>query len=62
MMTTTKTKLQATFLLEKETKNTRKFEELPEPGQAPMIGTLYVQKHILQRLGDPTGLTVTIEA
>ena len=61
-MTTTKTKLQATFLLEKETKNTRKFEELPESGVAPAIGTLYVQKHVLQGLGDPERLTVTIEA
>jgi hypothetical protein len=59
---TTKTKLQATFLLEKETKNTRKFEEVPEPGQAPMIGTLYVQKHVLHNLGNPDRLTVTIEA
>ena len=59
---TTATAIKVRFDFEKETKNTRKFEELPEPGQAPMIGTLYVQKHILQRLGDPTGLTVTIEA
>lgn len=62
MTTATKTKLQATFVFEKETKNTRKFEETPDPGNAPMIGVLYVQKHILHGLGNPETLTVTIEA
>jgi hypothetical protein len=28
----------------KETKNTVKFEEVPEAGQPPAVGTLYVQK------------------
>jgi hypothetical protein len=28
----------------KETKNTVRFEEEPEDGQPPVIGTLYVQK------------------
>ena len=32
------------FKVEKETKNTVKFEEVPEAGQPPIIGTLYVQK------------------
>jgi len=34
----------ATFKREKETKNTVKFEEEPEPGQPPRIGSLYIQK------------------
>ena len=32
------------FKLEKETKNTVRFNEVPEEGQPPIIGTLYVQK------------------
>lgn len=32
------------FKVEKETKNTVKYEEVPEEGQPPIIGTLYVQK------------------
>ena len=59
---TTKTAIKVNFAFEKETKNTRKFEEQPESGVAPAIGTLYVQKHVLQGLGDPERLTVTIEA
>lgn len=59
---TTKTALKIAFAFEKETKNTRKFEEQPEPGVAPVIGTLYVQKHVLHGLGNPERLSVTIEA
>ena len=32
------------FTIEKETKNTVKFNEVAVEGQAPIIGTLYVQK------------------
>ncbi len=32
------------FKVEKETKNTVKFNEIPSEGQPPIIGTLYVQK------------------
>ena len=32
------------FTIEKETKNTVKFNEVPVEGQPPIIGTLYVQK------------------
>ena len=32
------------FQFEKATKNTIKFEEVPEAGQPPIIGSLYVQK------------------
>ena len=48
------------FALAKETKNTEKYEEKPEAGQPPRIGTLYVQKWAL---GDtaPKSLTVTVE-
>jgi hypothetical protein len=32
------------FKIEKETKNTVKYIEIPAEGQPPIIGTLYVQK------------------
>ena len=32
------------FKVEKETKNTVKYNEVPAEGQPPVIGTLYVQK------------------
>jgi hypothetical protein len=54
--------INVTFVFDKETKNTRKFEEKPEPGTAPAIGTLYVQKHVLHALGNPETLKVSIDA
>lgn len=33
--------------LEKETKNTIRYQERPEGGQPPRIGTLYIQKWAL---------------
>jgi len=36
-----------TFKLEKETKNTVRYAEVLEDGEAPVIGTLYVQKTYL---------------
>ncbi len=32
------------FEYEKETKNNVRYQEVPEPGNPPVIGTLYVQK------------------
>ncbi len=32
------------FKKEKETKNTVKYEELPEQGKPPVMGTMYLQK------------------
>jgi hypothetical protein len=38
-------KLEATFTLERETKNTYRYqEELSSSGKPPVIGTLYIQK------------------
>ncbi len=42
---------------EKETKNSVRFKELPSEGQAPIIGTLYVQKWFA---GNSKSLEVTI--
>jgi hypothetical protein len=47
------------FTREKETKNTVKFAEVQTQGEAPVIGTLYLQKWWA---GDSTNLKVTIEA
>jgi hypothetical protein len=47
-----------TFAKAKETKNTVMFEEKPEPGQPPIITTLYVQKWFVN--GANT-LKVTVE-
>jgi len=32
------------FELEKETKNSVRYKEVPEEGKAPIVGSLYVQK------------------
>lgn len=53
-----KTQTVATFEFEKETKNTVRFNEKPEPGKPPVIGTLYVQKWVV---GEAKSLKVTIE-
>lgn len=45
------------FQKEKDTKNTIRFKEIPEEGQPPRIGTLYVQKWFANSKNE---LTVTI--
>ena len=51
--------LKVTLRRARETKNTVRYEE-PESDQPLVIGTLYMQKWALKRLGDPEVLTVTI--
>ena len=46
------------FQKEKDTKNTVKFAEVQTQGEAPVVGTLYVQKWFA---GDCNHLKVTIE-
>jgi hypothetical protein len=46
------------FAWEKDTKNTRKYQEVPEPNTAPVLGTLYVQKWV----GTGDVLKVTLES
>jgi hypothetical protein len=48
-----------TFTKEKDTKNTVKFQEDAVEGQAPAIGTLYVQKWFV---GAATKVRIDIEA
>ena len=46
------------FTKEKDTKNTVKFAEIQTQGEAPIIGSLYVQKWFA---GDAINLKVTVE-
>jgi hypothetical protein len=46
------------FEKEKDTKNTVKFAEVQTQGEAPIIGSLYVQKWFA---GDATKVKVTVE-
>jgi hypothetical protein len=48
------------LVLEKETLNTRMFQEAPPPGTQEHIKKLYVSKATLRRLGNPQGLEVVI--
>jgi hypothetical protein len=49
------------FELQKETKNTFKYEERPPAGQPPRIGALYIQKWALAGGPPPGRLTARIE-
>jgi len=50
----------ATFELEKETKNTVRYSETPDEGVAPMVNTIYIQKHVLGKT-PPTNIKLTVE-
>lgn len=52
----TKTTIALTF--EKETKNSVRFQEVPEAGKAPILGTVYVQKWYA---GDSKNISITID-
>ena len=47
-----------TFEFEKETKNSVRYKEVPEPGKAPVLGSIYVQKWFA---GQNKSIEVTIE-
>ena len=49
------------FRYEKTTKNTFKYSEVPEQGQPPRIGSLYVQKWALGSDNPPRQIAVTLE-
>ncbi|WP_022942982.1 hypothetical protein [Psychromonas hadalis] len=46
------------FEIEKETKNSIRYKEVPEEGQAPIVGSLYLQKWFA---GNSKNIQVTIE-
>ena len=51
-------KVTVTFEYEKETKNSVRYQEVPEEGKAPIMGSLYVQKWFA---GKTKSLEITIE-
>lgn len=51
-------KVVVTFEYEKETKNSVRYQEVPEEGKAPIMGTLYGQKWFA---GNTKSLEVSIE-
>lgn len=52
------TKTVVKFTLEKETKNSVRYKEEPEPGKAPVLGSIYVQKWFAE---NSKTIEVTIE-
>lgn len=55
--------LTATFTVEKDTKNTVRFQEV-ETDQPPIMGVAYIQKWALRKLGNgatPSRIRITIE-
>lgn len=46
------------FTIEKETKNSVRYKEVPEEGEAPIVGSLYVQKWFA---GNSKNIQITIE-
>lgn len=46
------------FTLEKETKNSVRYQEVPAEGQPPIIGSIYVQKWYA---GQSKNISITIE-
>ena len=53
--------IEAVFEYERETKNTVRLTEV-ETDEAPIIGTLYIQKHTFKKLGSPKRLKVQVKA
>ena len=49
-----------TFELEKETKNTVRYSETPDEGVAPVVNTVYIQKHVVGK-DAPKKIKVTLE-
>lgn len=46
------------FTLEKETKNSVRYKEVPEEGKAPVLGSVYVQKWYA---GSAKNITITVK-
>lgn len=54
--------LTAEFKTEKETKNTIRFAEQNEETEHPIIGSLYLSKVAVAKLGAKNGVRVTVAA
>jgi hypothetical protein len=55
-------KLERVFEMEKETKNTVRYQEVQTEGQPPVIGTIYVQKWALKGIPKKVKVTLDLEA
>lgn len=52
----------ATFVQEKSTKNSVRYEEETENGKDPVIGTyFYIKKSLFEKLGEPEAIDVTVK-
>ena len=56
------TTLNVQFSKEKETKGTWRFKEDTEPGERGIVGSIYVLKSELEKLGNPQSILVMITA
>lgn len=59
MATTKKALFTKKFKFERATKNTYRFSEEEVPGEAPVIGTLYIQRFVFDGT-QPGSITVTV--
>ena len=59
-MATKKTSFTRTFKFERATKNTYRFSEEEVSGEAPVIGTLYIQRFVFDGT-EPGTITVTVK-
>lgn len=52
-----------TMMVEKETPGAVRFKEVITAGATPLVGTVYLRKEVLKKLGvpQPEGITVTVE-
>lgn len=55
-----KKEVKVKFAKEKDTKNTVRFTEVLAEGEPPAIGTLYVPKYTLSKIGNPDTLVITL--
>jgi len=54
--------LECYFETDRDTPGTRKFKEIPQEEGRPPVGSLYITKDALEKLGMPGKIKITIEA
>ena len=53
--------IELTFEVEKVTPGTKRFKEVTEPGERGVVGSIYVLKADLEKIGDPERIKVVID-
>ena len=53
--------MKSLFKSHKETVRTVRYVEHVQEGDSKVVGTLYIQKDVVSRLGNPTKIRVTLE-